>query len=916
MFDIVLRFGRVFLPVLLCLLGPGRGWAAVVDVPAGVERLPLGPAMEYFVDDTGRLDWVAASRDSRYLPAARDSLTFGYGAPVLWVRLSLRNPGATPFEYLLQIEPERLERVSLFRPDPDGGYRRIDNGLQVGIERRPLPDRNLVFPLRLEPARTMVLYLRVETRNALSLMPVLWAPKAFEAAMRREDRIVLLGIGMLLGLSGYTVLLFPLQRDRSALYLGISMFLLSLFEASYGGYGYAYLWPDHPNWALQAMMVFALLMQGMFNRFIKAFVGAEGTGQRWVGRWMDVLLTALLGLAASHVFGVSFAALMPFDVFTIIVSMVSHMGLILTALFRGYRPVRFVVLGQAMVLIGTVLRIGEGLGWLPFTLQSGNMFSAGVAYAAELCFFAAISRRVDLLQQEKDTAQARTLEVERNTSARLEAEVAERTRELSLAKERAERADRAKGEFLARVSHELRTPLHTILGYAALLRRDFGGGKAGERLVSLEDGGRHLLGLIEDLLNYARCEQDSLVLAPEPVFLYRLLARLDDHGAALAARQTNRYSGRRGDGLPAAIRVDGRRLEQVVLVLLSNAARYTRHGTIVLEVVPEPAPPGRAGLRFVVADTGIGIAAADLARIFEPFERAVGAAGGDGLGLGLAIARQIVRAMGGDIDVESRPDAGSRFGFSLELPVAQEDEVPAELAKPGAVGYAGPTRRVLLMEDTAAHRRLLEHLLSDLGFEVRGAASLTEARGLIAAQAFDLALLDQWLPDGTAYDLLPELAGAPGARLPAILISAMPPAPPPGLDPSLRFEAILLKPLAGDELLEAMGRVLDLDWIGAESGMVDRDDTAPVSASGPAADSRAELRDLAEAGAVYEIEEWVARARLAAPRCEGWLKQVETRLAVLDFEGIAALADDPGFSERWSLEGCPRPGMVQRSEVS
>ncbi|TAN47899.1 MAG: response regulator [Methylococcaceae bacterium] len=228
-----------------------------------------------------------------------------------------------------------------------------------------------------------------------------------------------------------------------------------------------------------------------------------------------------------------------------------------------------------------------------------------------------------------------------------------------------------------------------------------------------------------------------------------------------------------------------------------------------------------------------------------------------------------------------------RVAFSVALPLACEDEVQAESAKPAVTGYTGPARRVLILEDTPAHRHWLEHLLSGLGFKVRGAASLQEARDWIAAEAFDLALLDQWLPDGTAYDLLPELSSA----VPAILITAMAPAPPPGLAPALRFAATLLKPVAGDELLETIGRMLDLAWIEADAGTTDAAGTAPPLTAMPAADSLAELRSLAKAGAVYEIEEWIDRIRRTAPECSGWLMQVEDRLAVLDFEGIVVLAE-------------------------
>ncbi|MGI9211440.1 MAG: hybrid sensor histidine kinase/response regulator [Methylococcaceae bacterium] len=850
--------------------------AAVLDLPEHLERLTLSHTLEYSVDETGQLDLPAASRDLHYRLSQRDNLTFGFGMPALWVRFSLHNPGTAVQAVHVQIEPERLERVDLFLSDPEGGYRRVENGIRVAIEQRPLPVRSVVFPLSIAAGQTLTLYFRVETRNALSFMPVIWSPTALEKAMQQEDWVVLISIGGVLGLAGYAVLLFPLQRDRSAVFLALAIVLGGIAELSNGGYGNAYLWPNHPDWAVRATIIFFLLATASFNRLVKDFLGLKGTEHKYSAYWLDGFLGVTLILAVLYGSGYSFAVFGSLSILMILASKVFHFGLALASLLRGYSPARYMLLGQMIIGVVTLVRIGESMDWLPFTSLSSEARTAMLSYGSGLCFFAAISQRIDLLKREKEAALIFALDIQRTAAARLEAEVAERTRELSEDKNRAEHADRAKGEFLARVSHELRTPLHTILGYASLLRPDCGHGKAGERLSLLEDGGRHLLRLIEDLLDYARCERDSLILLPEPVFLHRLLMRLDDHGQALATRQANRYIRQHRDGLPVVVGVDQRRLEQAVLILLSNAAAYTHQGTLTLDVRAEPVLPDRTRLYFAVMDSGIGIAAADFGRIFEPFERALGRDTGEGLGLGLAIARQIVRAMGSDIEVVSQPGVGSRFQFSIELPLALEDAIPVELKAFDITGYTGPTRRILLLDDTDAHRSLLEHLLSDLGFEVRGAATLKDARQLMLANTFDLAILDQWLPDGNAYELLPTLT----LELPAILVSAMPPAPPPGLEPGLTFKAILLKPVTGEELLDTISRVLDLRWI---------HDTSEVVSEGPSGDL-AELEALAKAGAVYEIEAWIEQARQVDPASADWVMRLEQRFAVLDFEGIAKLA--------------------------
>jgi signal transduction histidine kinase/CheY-like chemotaxis protein len=795
--------------------------------------------MEYFLDDTGQLDFAAARHDPRYRPYSRDNLTLGFSRAVLWVRFSLHNPGMAEKRLHLQVEPERLERLALFLPGESGNYRRLDNGLRIPIDQRPLSLRTLAFPLSIEAGQTLTLYLRAETRNPLSLMPVLWSPPALATALMQEDWVAILSFGAGVGLAGYALLLFPLQRNRAAVFLGLSLILGGIAELSNGGYGSAYLWPGHTDWAVRATLVFFLLATAAFNRLIKDFLNLKHWTRRHAMYWQDGLFWVILALAATSLYGSAFTMLGNLGILAIITAKLSNLGFSLLSLMRGYRPVGYLILGQLIIGMATMIRIGESLGWLPFTPISSQTWAAVLSYTAGLSFFAAVSRRLDLLQQEKEIA---------------------------------EQADRAKSEFMARVSHELRSPLHTILGYAALLRHDCGKGKMGERLNLLEEGGRHLLRLIEDLLDYARCERNHLVLTPEPVFLHRLLMRLDDHGAALASRHANQYRRQNSGTLPVVVMVDPHRLEQAVLVLLSNAATYTHGGTLILHIRAEPLMPARTRLHVEVRDNGIGIASTDLARIFQPFERA--GPGREGLGLGLAIARQIVRAMGGEISVSSQPGTGSRFGFSIELPLSNEAEIPFELEPPDILGYSGPTRRLLLLDDTQAHRHLLEHLLSDLGFEIRSAATLEEARRWLQTETFDLALLDQWLPDGNVSELLPEWP----PNLPAILISAMPPVPQS--DPKMPFRAVLLKPVTSETLLDTISRILDLTWI--HPGQI------PASAS--SAHQLNELQALAEIGAVYEIEAWIEHNRQTRSYPEDWLHSLETRLVQMDFRNIAALA--------------------------
>jgi signal transduction histidine kinase len=258
----------------------------------------------------------------------------------------------------------------------------------------------------------------------------------------------------------------------------------------------------------------------------------------------------------------------------------------------------------------------------------------------------------------------------------LEELVKERTAELTVAKERAEVANQAKSTFLSSMSHELRTPLTAVLGYTQMLLNR---GNLAERqaagLRTIRQSAEHLLALINDLLDLAKIEAGKYDLYEDTLDLPAFLHGIVDIIRVKAEQKGLRLVYESGDDLPP-VRADEKRLRQVLLNLLGNAVKFTDHGKIGLRVHCVRRQRGRAELCFEVSDTGIGVRAEQLELIFQPFEQV-----GDmqrrfgGTGLGLSISRQLVRLMGGDIHVDSRPDIGSVFSFC----------VPVSLAEPGAV---------------------------------------------------------------------------------------------------------------------------------------------------------------------------------------------------------------------------------------
>lgn len=257
----------------------------------------------------------------------------------------------------------------------------------------------------------------------------------------------------------------------------------------------------------------------------------------------------------------------------------------------------------------------------------------------------------------------------------LEDLVRERTLELSDAKERAEIASRAKSQFLARMSHELRTPLNAVMGYAQILKMDNGlTPKQRNGLDIIHSSGQHLLTLIVDILDLSRIEAGKAELRIGPVELVPRLQAVVDIVRVMAEDKHITLDLQHDANLPAVVLADEKRLNQILLNLLGNAVKFTHVGGVLLMVRALPpladTEPGHVRLCFEVQDTGVGIAEDQAARLFEPFEQAGSAEQRvGGTGLGLAISRQLVRMMGGEIQLESRLAQGSRFWFEISVPV-------------------------------------------------------------------------------------------------------------------------------------------------------------------------------------------------------------------------------------------------------
>ncbi len=477
------------------------------------------------------------------------------------------------------------------------------------------------------------------------------------------------------------------------------------------------------------------------------------------------------------------------------------------ALARGPEVEALLGSGVHVYMVVPMIAGGELIGGLSFGGAPGQFPAEHISIAQEVASQLAIAiTQARLHERVKRQAQelevrvlARTLELTA-ANEQLEQQIAERRR----AEAEADRANRAKSDFLSRMSHELRTPLNGIIGFAQLLELDVKSPDERESVEHILKGGRHLLALINEVLDIARIEAGKLSISLEPVSVSDVVCSALDLVRPQAAQ--------RGVRLPATmtsdryVTADRQRLQQVLLNLLSNAVKYNREQGEVA-VTCEADPAGR--VRLTVSDTGEGIAPAMLDRLFTPFDR-LGAeqTGVDGTGLGLALSKRLVEAMGGRIDVHSGPD-GTAFTVELE---ASEGVIGSLAAVEAAVDDARVPSHgtVLYIEDNVANLRLLERI-------IRRRPALTLLTAMQGSQGLELAqahrphviILDLHLPDLPGEEVLARLrADARTRQIPVVILSAD---ATPGQVTRLLAQgarAYLTKPLDLNELLSLLDEIL------------------------------------------------------------------------------------------------------------
>ncbi len=846
-------------------------------------------------DSTGNFDVAAVRREDdagrfRSIPGGGFSLGFPEGA--VWIRLSVSNPTAVAQERWLVLDNALLASVELHWQDGSGAATRMVSGATIPVERRPLASGQLLFPLALGAGQAATVYLRVSGPMAAASTMTIWQPVAYAEA---EWRLMAFKVLVVVGAVMVVVLvsLFFWQHNKRLAFLSVGIAEVLFGAATFMVDGIAAGWLPASEQFWQGRVTGMLVLLGLFFHvvFARAFLDLPRTAPA-LSRGMSTL--AGLSLVAAVAQG--FTTEMKLLTFQIALA-ITAVGSVMVALaaWRGVRIARLFVLTWLARLGVFLLLMAGALAKIP-TAVHASILPLPSFLIASLVLAYAMYREARLASLATERTHRHLLDLRRTEQERLTMAVESRTRELREAKAQAEEAGKARLAFLSTVSHELRTPLHTILGYAQLLRRRNGRREADAKLATIESSGLQLLRLIDEILEFIRGDSQSVALKSGTVALAELARQADDTGQVLALARHNRFSVELLGDLPATVEVDERRLLQVLDNLISNSCKYTSSGCITMRIEPEKAASGEAPLagihrlRFTVEDTGVGIPADQRARLFEPFSRLAGREYQPGIGLGLAIARQIVRAMGGDIGVDSEPGRGSRFFFTLTLPTGASEVVDRVAVLPQILGHLGRRRTLLVADDIAENRQFLHDLCSDWGFRVLTAGDGAEALAICRSADVvpDCVLIDQFMPGMDGWAFLTEFRTMlDRSSPPVILVSAAGPQRPAGLPAEFDFDGVLLKPIRQHELADSLQRLLELEWIFGQTNDVGR--RAGQAARMPPASELAVLREMLSLGRVVAIQRRAEQLAAEQPDLADFAFKAAMLAEAVDLAGLEHL---------------------------
>jgi|GEM_PF-618612 len=726
----------------------------------------LGQQLEVLEDKKGEWkikDIISPEISKSFKPSLVETPNFGYTKSIYWVKFSLINNISQTSDWFLEIGYPLIDYIDLYIPKEDGTFLIKHAGDMYNFSKREIQYHKFIFRLSLDSNKLKTLYVRFKTDGTMQLPLKIWSTSSFVQKVNKEIYLFGLFYGIMLVMALYNFFIFITVRDRSYLYYVLYILGFSIFSACTNGFAFEYLWPNLPiigNYAVPFFLMVSILFALQFARnFLNTAANTPLLNK--IIRFFSyiIIIGAVIALPYSYSLSIKIAVI--FTVIVIIIIIAS--GII--CLKKKYRPARYFMLAWFVFLCGAILYALRAFGVLPsiFIVE----YSHQIGSAIEVVLLSlGLGDRINDERKQKFIAQEKALLNEKlATKAQTEAI------------ESLHRSEMLKDEFLANTSHELRTPLNGIIGIAESLRDGALGGQSEEmkkNLSMISVSGRRLSLLVNDILDFSKLKNKDIKLSLKAVDVRTVsdIVLAISHSLVGVKNIILKNS---VENVPPVL-ADENRLQQMLLNLLGNAVKFTESGIIEISAEFKENSQNAGTVVIKVSDSGIGIPAKQLNKIFDSFEQADGSIERKygGTGLGLSITRDLAELHNGSIEVISEVGKGSSFiitlpatkeeiGISQRKSLSRVNEVnSSELLYDEKIlqesshndDLMNDTYTVLAVDDDAINLQVLKNHLTMEKINVLTASSGKEALDIIENNsALDLILLDLMMPGLSGYEV-------------------------------------------------------------------------------------------------------------------------------------------------------------------
>ncbi|OOH76905.1 hybrid sensor histidine kinase/response regulator [Pseudomonas koreensis] len=746
---------RYLLMLLFCL----PLMASAVEFDEFTQSLPLGRSLQVFEDPSGLAsiaDVRAQAAAGNFKPHDKATLNAGYSRSAFWLKIDLHyrpsNPAAQR-TWLLELAYPPLDNLDLYMPDAAGDYRLVrQTGDALPFASREIRQNNYLFDLSFKPDQQQTVYLRLASEGSIQAPVTLWSSTAY-----LEDqpvRLYVLGIiyGVLLGMVVYNLFIFLSVRDTSYLYYIFYIASFGLYQLSVNGAAVEYFWPDNPWWA-NAATPFFIGCAGLFgSQFARSFLQTK-THSRWLDRLLIGLIAfgALvigLSLMTSYALALRLATTLALT-FTVVIFAAG-----ILAWWRGLRVARYFIIAWSAFLLGGVVNTLMVLGLLPNVFLT--MYASQIGSAIEVALLSlALADRINAMREQ----QAQTLY--------------DAGQKLEVLNQQLAHSNKLKDEFLATLTHELRTPMNGVIGSLELMQTVDLDPELEQYQQTAAGSARDMMRMVNGILTLTELQAGKLKASPGSFSLRAVVEALRVQFDGNAASKSLDFKVEVLPTLPDRLHGDSAKLAQCLECLLDNAIKFTRVGGLALRVTGKPSTGNRLALSFAVIDTGIGFTDLGEATMYQRFFQLDGSMTREygGLGVGLAICRQLVELLGGKLTHRSEPGRGSRFQLDVEFELPVVEAAPISVPSHDCV-RAPQDCTVLLVDDNSVNQLVMRGMLLKLGFRVRTADNGAAALDCLQREAFDAVLIDCQLPAHDGASLCCQIHALPGcANLPVFMLA-------------------------------------------------------------------------------------------------------------------------------------------------